>query len=71
MKTGSLYLGFHTSKKCGLVRRVSAAAHEAHDFQMVGIGQLFLLREQRVRYRLLSCKYPLFCKKKCSGLTMR
>ena len=27
--------------------------------------------EQRVRYRLLSCKYPLFLKKKCSGLTMR
>lgn len=74
MKTGSLYLGFHTSKKCvyrsqranffgtyprftqyvpfapncGLVRRVSAAAHEAYDFQMVFIGQL-LFRELRAR----------------------
>ena len=48
MKTGSLYLGFHTSKKCGLVRRVSAAAHEAYDFQMVCIGQL-LFRELRTR----------------------
>lgn len=33
---------------CGLVRRVSAAAHEAYDFQMVCIGQLFF-RELRAR----------------------
>ena len=53
-------------------RNDGAVLLDSHTLRVV--TQLLQQRQNRalcVRYRLLSCKYPLFRKKKCSGLTMR